>query len=277
MLVSYDYEYVYDSLPLLYESADVICLSIDNNRQTWSGNSYELPDSFFNKIREIDKDGKIKIYEDSFYDPSLSSWQNETRQRNMSREFVGKEGWCIQIDSDEYFYDFEAFTKYLQKLNHKKQHNIYVKWISLYKRDEGGFYVINSLVNVPVAAINFEKYSGARVFDAKRKKTYFTVWHNSWARSPREIKQKLNNWGHKDDFDTNLYFKKWLELNNNNYREYKNFHPLGNGKAWRSLSYFPADDIGALIERTREIKRKIMFQDGFFKPFLTFLRPGFFK
>jgi len=278
MLVSYDYKYVYDTLPLLYNNADIICLSIDKNRQTWSGNYYELPDSFFERIKELDSDNKIQIYEDCFYDSSLSPMQNDTRQRNMTRDYVGKDGWCVQIDSDEYFYDFEAFTEYLQTLDPQKPHNVYIKWINTFKQDEDGFFVINSLEKAAVAVINIEKYKAARTVKLKRTRTYFTVVHHSWARSSQELEQKLTNWSHKDDFDTGLYFQKWQKLNVENYREYKNFHPMRSGKDWKSLSYIQARDIRELMAKIPEVKRKIMFKHNFLKSiFALFFRPGFYK
>ncbi|GHT66154.1 hypothetical protein FACS189452_01530 [Bacteroidia bacterium] len=277
MLVSYDYEYVFSSLPLLYAHADTICLSIDKNRQTWSGNKYELPNSFFDRIKAMDVDEKITIYEDDFYDPNITTMQNDTRQRNMTRNFVGKDGWCVQVDSDEYFYDFGAFVRFLHTLDSNTPQMVVTKWISMYKADEHGIYAINALENQGLAAINFEQYSYARgVADVKMVKTYFTVWHQSWARPADEIKCKLENWSHKNDFDTQAYFEQWMNLTPQNYKTYKNFHPVkATAKHWISISYIPTTDIPTLLKATPKIKRKIMAKQ-FFKYCFMLRRPGFF-
>jgi hypothetical protein len=86
----------------------------------------------------------------------------------------------------------------------------------------------------------------------------------------------LNNWSHKNDFDTNAYFEKWSALNRNNYKAYKNVFPVpGAGKRWPSLSYIPTLSIPALSQSTPKIKRKIMAM-RFFKYCFMLHRPGFF-
>ena len=44
--------------------------------------------------------------------------KNDTRERTMLSEKMGIGNWLIQIDSDEYFIDFEDFIKQLRKYNH---------------------------------------------------------------------------------------------------------------------------------------------------------------
>ena len=80
-LVSYDYEFLKTSIPLVYHSADEIYLAIDINNNTWSGNKFQIHDSFFDWINKIDKNQKIKIYKDDFYDITLSSKENDTREK----------------------------------------------------------------------------------------------------------------------------------------------------------------------------------------------------
>lgn len=110
-LISYDYQMLKTSLPLVYASADEIFLAIDYKRRTWSGNSFEISDDFFSWIEIFDKDKKIHIYEDDFYDPSLSVKDNDTRERNMLGIRMGSGGWHLQVDSDEYFVDFSMFVE----------------------------------------------------------------------------------------------------------------------------------------------------------------------
>ena len=75
-LVSYDYKYLKSSLPLIYEDSSSITLAIDINRNTWSGSTFNIDNSFFEWIKEIDLDNKISIYEDDFYKKELSSIEN---------------------------------------------------------------------------------------------------------------------------------------------------------------------------------------------------------
>ena len=146
--VAYDWELLKNSIPRVYNAADTICLSIDKNRTSWSGKKYDFDESAFQGfIAQIDTQHKIKIYEDNFSLPDLSSIENDNRQRNMMADFLGKGGWHIQVDSDEYFLDFEGFVNYLT--NHFpdpdtiKPINVCCNWVSLIKRTENGFLYVN--------------------------------------------------------------------------------------------------------------------------------------
>ena len=72
--------------------------------------------------------------------------------------------------------------------------------------------------------------------------------HQSWARSSNEIEQKINNWGHKNDFDVQEFYKKWKDLDENNYKNYIDFHPLP-GSFWGKLEFFEARNIQDFIEK----------------------------
>ncbi|MDR1090602.1 MAG: hypothetical protein LBL79_05955, partial [Prevotella sp.] len=72
-LVSYDYESIKNSLPPVYDYADKIVLAVDKDGKTWSGNSFQIPDSFWQWIKEFDTQHKIEIYRESFYVEGLTS------------------------------------------------------------------------------------------------------------------------------------------------------------------------------------------------------------
>ncbi len=116
-LVSYDYELLKNSLPTIYKESDTIFLAIDKNRKTWKGDTIEIKADFFEWIETFDIDHKIVIYEDEFFVPAFSTMQCEVRERKMLAEKMGIGNWLIQLDSDEYFYDFEKFVAYLKSKN----------------------------------------------------------------------------------------------------------------------------------------------------------------
>src|SRR5947209_19632592 len=112
--VAYDWNLLRYSLPAVYNHADVICLSVDKNRKSWTGRSYSFDsDRFHEFLRANDPLKKIRLYEDDFSISTLSPMENEVRQRNLIAEFMGKDGWHIQLDTDEYFNDFRGFVSYL--------------------------------------------------------------------------------------------------------------------------------------------------------------------
>lgn len=248
ILVSYDYEYIKISLPLLYESADSITLAIDENLRTWNGNNFTIDPAFFEWVEKFDVQKKIAIYRDNFYLPELNVVDNDTRERNMLAAQMG-DGWNIQIDADEYFIDFAGFVKYLKtnKFIQKKPTQICAFWITMYKKlDDGILYVKD-----PEAF-----YIGSNEPDYKRCrnskeqiKVYapFLAIHQSWARDIDELENKLRNWSHKDDFDVEKYLEFYKTLNKDNYTKHSNFHPM-NKKWWKELAFCPGSSLTEVIE-----------------------------
>jgi hypothetical protein len=240
-LISYDFEFVFLSLKQLYKHVDKIYLALDIERKTWSGNSFFVPDSFFLELKKIDTKNKIEIYEDAFFITSNLPMQNETRERNMLADKMGP-GWCIQLDADEYIYDFKAVKKFL-KVNNYLLKNVELTpvliqgiLITLFKiLDDGILYIENNerfnfITNLP-------EYTTAR--NVGKLKPHFSnieVIHQSWARKNEEVLSKIKNWGHRDDFDTSKFYEFWQNLNSLNYTEYKNFHPL-NPTTWNELKF----------------------------------------
>src|SRR4051812_40490040 len=116
--VAYDWYLLKNALPSIYASADLICLSIDSDRISWSGHPFAFDDDAFRAfVAEIDVQRKIVVFEDRFCIEGLTPMQNEVRQRNLVAAFVGMDGWHIQLDCDEYFLDFEQFVRYLRSFS----------------------------------------------------------------------------------------------------------------------------------------------------------------
>ncbi|WP_165023362.1 hypothetical protein [Dysgonomonas sp. ZJ279] len=253
-LISYDYQYLEISLPTIYKNADYIALAIDKDRKTWSGTSFNIPDSFFNWIKEIDIDKKIHIYEDSFYDPTLSTIECDTRERNMLARFMGDDGWHIQIDTDEYFLDFSKFIQYIKSLDINISTIVYAEWITMFKQSGNDTLLIDSCEIFPLAT-NRPVYKKARFTDKLKKNIYtkFKVIHQSWARSEDELAFKLKNWSHAQDFNVDAYFNLWKVLDRYTYKYLANFHPM-NPPLWKSLECVEADNITILIEKVKEIE-----------------------
>lgn len=251
-LVSYDYMYLKHSLPIVYKDADFIALAIDNDRCTWSGKPYSLPDSFFEWITDFDKEKKIHIYEDDFHRPELSAIENDTRERFLLGQFMGEGGWHVQVDSDEYYADFSGFCSFLKSLDITKPTQVLAQFVTMYKQDEKGTYIVESREEFP-AATNNPNYSRCRYSSGNIVTIFmpFKVLHQSWGRSADEISQKLNNWGHQDDFDTKEYFRLWEFVNSFNYRYINDFHPIV-PTMWQALEYINTKNIGELLTILRK-------------------------
>lgn len=259
-LLSYDYQYIFNSLKLVYDFADKIVLCYDKDGKTWAGNDIHIPTSFFEEIKKIDTKNKISFYADSFYIENVPPIDLDTRQRNMLAEKLGKGGWHIQIDSDEYPVDFKELTsflrkhKYLLKNPEKTPVNFFVKFITLFKQTEEGFFVISPYTEPCFLITNQLNYKNARF----PKNDFHIILdsyiiHQSWARDEKEILKKINNWGHKNDFDTQNFFDIWKNLNEDNYASLQNFHPLY-PTDWKSVKFIKAKNIEETIDFFRTSK-----------------------
>lgn len=254
-LISYDYEYIKNSLPRIYPYTDYIAFAIDKDRKTWSGERFELPDTFFEWVKEFDTDKKIHIYEDSFYVPTLTAIECDSRERNLLAKFMGEGGWHIQIDSDEYFLNFKEFVDYIKTLDINKDTQVYARWITMYKKNQEDFFLIRTNESFPLVANN-PNYKLARLSDSKNNiYTDFEVLHQSWARSDNEIKQKLSNWGHKTDFDVDSYYQFWKAINKQTYKYARSFHPL-DPWLWPNLEYFKAKNIDELVDQVNSFLKE---------------------
>lgn len=253
-LVSYDYQYIFNSLKLTYALADKIVLCYDKDFKTWSGNTFEIPNSFFEKIKNLDTENKIFFYSDVFYVAGKTPMELDTRQRQMLGNFMGKGGWHLQIDSDEYAYDFEKMVTFLKAntflLRNPKKTPIdfLAKWIVLFKQDQNGFYIIKPFKETCFLITNYPEYIYSRKTNAPFIILDYYVIHQSWARDENEIFTKLNNWSHKDDFDVNLFFENWKNLSKENHKDFTNFHPLTQS-TWENLEYVEAENVEDFINQ----------------------------
>lgn len=267
-LLSYDYSYIFTSLKHIYNDVDSIVISYDENNKTWAGNDVFIPESFFSEIKAIDIHHKIIFYKDSFYIPGMQPMELETRQRNKMAEKLGLSGWHIQIDGDEYAYDFKKISQFLRtnrfllKNPEKNPFNFQVNFVTLFKHNEEGFFVITPFEEKCMLITNYPQYEYARLTNKGRTLPldYYLI-HQSWARDEKEIVEKINNWGHKNDFDTSQFLDLWKELNANNYKTFKNFHPLDKAQ-WKELSFFPAKNIDEFISTfSKEYPQKNLHLD----------------
>ena len=250
--VAYDWKLLAYSIPPIYQYADLICLSIDQDRMSWAGNPFTWDEEGFRALlSRIDPQKKIQLLEEDYHIASLSPMQNEVRQRNCIAAFMGQDGWHIQLDSDEFFLNFEGFVQYLQRVQSFRKLNVSCPWITLYKQTEDGFFYVKpdtykQIEFIQIATMH-PHYEYGRRNGYFNVHTDFAILHLSWARSEAEIWEKLNNWGHKDDFDVQAYFEKWQQLDHDNYESYSDFHHI-HAQAWPQLGFIAANKIDDLLQ-----------------------------
>jgi len=252
-LLSYDYKYIFNSLRQVYEYSDKIYICYDQDGKTWAGNDCTIPEEIFDTIKELDSQNKIIFYSDRFYLEGKTAIELDTRQRNMLAEKMGKGGWHLQIDSDEYPVHFEKLVSFLKKHQyllknpHKTPVNFFVSFVTLFKQTPDGFFVISPYTEACFLITNVPRYVNARLPENPYYlRLNFNIIHQSWARSKDEIYQKIHNWGHNNDFDIDEFFNKWNNLNAENYGDFKDFHPLAPDH-WKELQFIKAENTEEFI------------------------------
>lgn len=270
-LLSYDYELLKHAIPPVYEASDRIFIAIDENSTTWSGNKFEVSPSFFEWLKEFDKDNKIELYYDNFYVPSLTTTQMDTRERKMLSDKMGIGNWLIQVDSDEYFIDFEGFVKQLRKYDHyldnpeKNKIQIAAFWIIIYKyTDKGILYVDKPMKSI--FATNYPNYKAFRRTNERVIYLDSLVLHESVARSEEQLRYKLKNWSHNTHVN-DTFLDKWLKVDETNYKDFQDFYYIEPDR-WKTLDYFPTKDIQEINELSKKSKKlKLTKTFLFFKNF----------
>ena len=241
-LLSYDYNKLKTAIPLVYENADKIFIAQDENFNTWNGNKFQVEDSFFNWLKEIDKDHKIEIYKDNFYIPTLNAIQNDTRERHLLSLKMGIGNWLIQIDSDEYIPDFKGFVNQLKKYNHyldnPKENPIQIAGfhVDIYKYLDDGLLYVKNTCKV-LLATNYPNYKLARQSYERVIYVKTLAFHESLARTEEDLQFKLKNWGHNHELNTE-FLTKWKKANKFNYKEIKNVFYLNPKDFQCLLLYF---------------------------------------
>lgn len=259
-LLSYDYDKLKLSIPPVYACADRIFIAIDENLNTWSGNKFEINTEFFDWLEKFDVDKKIEIYRDNFYVPSLTGIQMDTRERHMLSLRMGIGNWLIQVDSDEYFLDFEKYVKSLRKhdkyLDNPQEHPVQISGyhIDIYKYVDDGILYVKNTCKV-LLATNYPNYKLAR--QTRERIIYvdtFTL-HESLSRSAEDLEYKLNNWSHREEVNP-VFLDKWKSANKENYKEIKDVFYL-NPTQWKDLGFVAAtnlDEIKEYFENREDMK-----------------------
>lgn len=277
ILMAYDFTHIQTLLPTIYNFTDKITIGIDKQRLTWSGEHFTLDSSILDWISKFDTKNIITIIEEEFFIAGLSPMECENRARDFLTESLGVGGWHIQLDLDEYFVDFPGAIDYLYRLDHSIKYTIKAYLNTIFKKLDHGFLMISQPYEAfPFATNNPSKGCGRKWPNEDTIQSPFIVIHNSWGRTPHEIWEKIHNWGHSRDFQTEQYFRFWESISLDNYRYIHNFHPLY--PLWSGLEYIEIENIEKLIDQLNgtippDIATQTLSKTAVVKRFLLQLLP----
>jgi hypothetical protein len=258
-LLAYDTAFMIESIKTYVDIVDEIYVGLDENRQTWAGGTYELEPGIVDRLKALSP--KIRILEDQFYIPGLSTMENDTRERNFLSSHIEDFDYILSVDSDEFLLNPEDLRDFLAA-EKREEVCILGSWVTVYKELESGYLVIaNSegpdLGDVPILTDRTDRFVNARWTKQNYVMSPAVLLHFSWARSEEELRKKLDNWSHKEDLGTERHLELWLNANERNYKNYKNFHPV-TPEAWPQLMFIQKSKLRE--EANNLAKRKVAQQ-----------------
>jgi len=257
-LISYDAEYLPDSIAKYYDYVDEIILGLDKDRITWSNNSFKFDENkLWKQLKSIDKDNKIEIIEENFH-PSQTPIENDNYERNFLKEKCSND-WIFSFDADEELINprhfFFQFIPIIERYYDK--YDFMFTWFTPWKEVEDKILVIANEDNTfhreaPQGFITHKKfnYQYARwTTNTRQILTPLVVLHWSLCRTEKNLEQKVNNIGHSDIANEDPFFHNWKATNMQNYQNLRNFKTSGFGNnQWPKLVAIPAENLRAVAE-----------------------------
>lgn len=263
-LISYDAEYLPNSIKTYYEYVDEIILGLDEDRITWSGNKFSFDEAqLYSSLKALDGDNKITIVEGNFHGSKVAL-ENDNYERNYLRNQCSHD-WIFSIDADEELVNAKDF--FLRFVPHAERYynkiDLSFTWFLPYKEFDNSYLVIanddgswSSGDTQGFVTNKNNQFIYCRWTDTK--KVIFSplaILHWSFCRSEKKLNQKLNNFTHSDRTNSDPFFDIWKQITLDNYTQLRNFKTSGFGKnQWNKLIEVPKNEI---YQRAREEAKRL--------------------
>ena len=255
-LISYDADYLPNSIKTYYDYVDEIVLGLDKNRVSWSKNKFTFDEQkLWTELNDIDSDGKITIVEEDFV-KSDKAIENDNFERNYLKEQCTND-WIFSFDADEELLNaHDFFINYLPLV--EKYYNtcdIMMTWATPFKTIEDKTLVIcendgQAFLKEPQGVVTskdstyvFARWTDKCQSDSKKLMSPLIALHWSLCRSQKDLHQKINNIGHSDLVEQDPFYQLWSDLTLDNYTQYKNFKTSGMGPQWPTLRAIPTEQL----------------------------------
>lgn len=257
-LISYDAQYLPNSIKTYYDYVDEIVLGLDEKRITWSGNSFSFDEgSLYTELKKIDVDNKIVIIEDNFHSSKVAL-ENDNFERNFLKSQCSH-NWIMSFDADEELINAKDFFMRYAPLAERYHHKVdfLFTWFLPYKEFDDSYLVIADDAGrwyagetQGFATHRDNQYVYCRWSNNKRNVvTPLAILHWSFCRSEQSLTQKLQNFTHSDKTPTDPFFNTWKQINLDNYQQLRNFKTSGFGNnQWPRLIRVPKNQFTATAQ-----------------------------
>jgi hypothetical protein len=255
-----------------YAHVRKIVVSYDRAGRGWTGAPIPV-DECIQRLRAIDGEKKMEFVGGHFSGRVSDPMENDTLQRNTALRLAGEEArWVLQIDTDEWLPNVDPFLKAIQRADVLEIPALEWPMRVLYRRlsddrflevcADGGdehFEYIAPLAVRSGSRLSHSRRTGGRFLRAVVQgdqesiqlrrplemgesrevllKGTDAIVHNSWARSPVELRRKISSWSHSGWRAWVYYVTRWLP-SVWIWRSMKNVHPFF-GDVWPALRIYP--------------------------------------
>ena len=262
-LISYDAEYLPNSIGQYYDYVDEIILGVDKDRISWSKNSYSFDeDKLWKELQKIDGDNKISVIEEDFHKSDVPI-ENDNYERNFLKEQCENEV-ILSIDADEFllnhktfFYDyFPIVERYLNN------YDICMTWATPYKEIDDTTLVIanedgtpffgenQGFVTTKNSTFTYARWTDKSSAGLGRLLSPLVAIHYSLCRDKDPLKEKIHNIGHSDIVEQDPFYDLWNQVTLENFGELRNFKTSGIGEAqWPRLYDVKTEELLSYYEQ----------------------------
>jgi hypothetical protein len=260
------------SVGAYYPFVDKIIVSYDRSGRGWTGAPIPV-DECIARLKAIDGDRKMRFVGGCFSGPVWDPMENDTLQRNTALA-IANEGadWVLQIDTDEWLPSFEVLNKAILRADEIGVPAVEWPMRVLYRALSDGNFLevcgtdkldqfefiapiavragtplahsrrtnssfLRAVVRGDTRSTQLLRPLGPGEFREELLEPMQAIVHNSWARSPRELRRKLRSWSHSGAKAWMYYAARWLPAVWF-WPWMRNLHPFF-GEVWPSLRIYP--------------------------------------
>jgi hypothetical protein len=260
------------SVRTYYPHVHRIVVSYDRAGRGWTGAPIPVEECI-NRLRAIDGEDKMQFVPGHFSAPVKDPMENDTLQRNTALDLAGQGAdWVLQLDTDEWLPSWGPFYAALRRAEalglsalewpmrvlYRRladgeflevcaagglDHFEYIAPVAVRsgshlvhsRRTEGSF--LRPVVRGDQQSIQLKRPIETREVREKLLDSSQAIVHNSWARSPAELRRKLASWSHSGLRAWFYYGGRWLP-SVWVWRWMRNIHPFF-GEVWPALRRYP--------------------------------------
>lgn len=260
-LISYDAEYLPNSIKRYYSYVDEIILGLDSERITWSGNKFQFDEGkLWDSLRSIDTDNKISVVEENFHKSKVAI-ENDNYERNFLKDQCSYD-WVFSFDADEELLNPKEFFQKFCPISKKymQEYDICMNWVTPYKQINDITLLICNNDGTPFFGENqgvvtyknntfvYARWTDKSASGKNRIQSPLVALHWSLCRTKKALHEKIHNIGHSDIVEKDPFYQIWNQVTLDNYSSMKNFKTSGLGGAqWPRLIAIETDKLEQFI------------------------------